>query len=235
MGDLLEEMILQRLQGHMVRESGLSENQFGFRKGRSTVDAIQAVVYIVTKARIGTDERKGFCALISIDIRNAFNTVRWDLPAVTSIIGFADDALVCAADDVRILELRINESVWRAKCWLDSWCLKMIPEKTEPLLVTDRRSFQYPKIVFGEHEIEWEKIIKYLRVQLARRLSFGEHLQIATAKLIQFFSFLTIPMIIHIDKVLLTSAESKHFLFTYQLVTHYLLMWVHRNAKMDDF
>ena len=235
MGDLLEEMILQRLQGHMVRESGLSENQFGFRKGRSTVDAIQAVVYIVTKARIGTDERKGFCALISIDIRNAFNTVRWDLPAVTSIIGFADDALVCAADDVRILELRINESVWRAKCWLDSWCLKMIPEKTEPLLVTDRRSFQYPKIVFGEHEIEWEKIIKYLRVQLARRLSFGEHLQIATAKLIQFFSFLTIPMIIHIDRVLLTSAESKHFLFTYQLVTHYLLMWVHRNAKMDDF
>ena len=31
MGKLLEEMILQRLQGHMVRENGLSENQFGFR------------------------------------------------------------------------------------------------------------------------------------------------------------------------------------------------------------
>ena len=42
MGKLLEEMILQRLQGHMVRESGLSENQFSFRKGRSTVDVIQA-------------------------------------------------------------------------------------------------------------------------------------------------------------------------------------------------
>ena len=65
------------------------------------------------------------------------------------IIGFADDALVCDADDVRILELRINESLWRAKRWLDSRCLKMAPEKTEALLVTDRRSFQYPKIVLG--------------------------------------------------------------------------------------
>ena len=42
-------------------------------------------------------------------------------------------------------------------------------------------------------------------------------------------------MIIHIDRVLLTSAESKHFLLTYQLVTHYLLMSVNRSAKMNDF
>ena len=60
----------------LVGENGLSENQFGFRKGRSTVDAIQAVVNIATNARKGTGKRKGFCALISIDIRNAFNTAR---------------------------------------------------------------------------------------------------------------------------------------------------------------
>ena len=87
-----------------------------------------------------------------------------DLPAGTSIIGFADDALVvCAADYVRILQLRINECLWRANRWLDSRCLKMAPEKTEALLVTDRRSFQYPKIVHGEHEIEWKKSIKSCR------------------------------------------------------------------------
>ena len=222
MWNLLEEMILQRLQGHMVRENGLSENQFSFRKRRSTVDAIQAVVDIATKARGVTGKRKGFCALSSIDIRNAFNTAKWnicmeamvrkkvpdyllrmiddylsdrwviyegdkwslkdemtcgapqgsrvgplvwnvmyddflrmDLPAGTSIIGFADDALVvCAADNVKILDLRINDSLWQAKRWLDSRGLKMAPEKTETLLVTDRRSFQYPKIVLGEHEIE---------------------------------------------------------------------------------
>ena len=32
--------------------------------------------------------------------------------------------------------------------------MKMAPEKTEALLVTDKRSFQNPKIVFGEREIE---------------------------------------------------------------------------------
>ena len=67
----------------------------------------------------------------------------------------------------------------------------MAPDKTEALLVTDRTSFQYRKIVFGEHEIEWKKSIKYLGVQLDRRLSFGEHLQIATAIAIQCGAALT--------------------------------------------
>ena len=108
--------------------------------------------------------------------------LRMDLPAGTSIIDFADDALVvCASDNVGILELRINDSLWRAKRWLDSRGLKLAPENTEALLVTDRRSFQYPKIVLGEYKIEWKKSIKYLGVQLDRRISFGEDLQIATA------------------------------------------------------
>ena len=81
--------------------------------------------------------------------------------AGTSIICSADDALVVyAADDVRIQELRINESLWWAKRWVDSRCQKMAPEKTVALLATDRRSFQYQKIVHGEHEIEWKKSIK---------------------------------------------------------------------------
>ena len=103
--------------------------------------------------------------------------LRLELPAGTSILSFADDVLVvCAAEDVRILELRINESLWQAKHWLDRRGLKMAPEKTEALLVTDRRSFPYPKIILGEHEVEWKTSIKYLRVQLDRRLSFGKHL-----------------------------------------------------------
>ena len=36
MGKLQKEMILQRLQGQMVGENGLSENQFGFQKGTSS-------------------------------------------------------------------------------------------------------------------------------------------------------------------------------------------------------
>ena len=118
--------------------------------------------------------------------------LRMDLPAGTSIIGFTDDALVmCADDDVENLELRINDILWWAKRWLDSRCLKMAREKTETLLVTDRRSLKYPRIVLGKHEIEWKKSIMYLGVQLDQRLSFGEHLQIATAKAIQCGAALT--------------------------------------------
>ena len=108
-------------------------------------------------------------------------------------VGFADDTLVvCAAEDLRILKLGINESLWWSKRWLDSRGLKMALEKTEALLVTDR-SFQYPRIVGGEHEVNWKTSIKYLGVQLYQRLSFGEHLEIATAKAIQWLGlFLTL-------------------------------------------
>ena len=168
MGKLLEGMILLRLKGHMVGENGLSENQFGFRKGRSTVDAIQAVVDIATKARRGTAKRKRFWAFISIDIRNAFHTARWNICIGAMVRKKVPDYLLRMIDD-----------------YLSDSCLKMAPGKTEALLVTDRWSFQYPKIVRGEHEIEWKKSIKYLGAQLDRRFSFGQHLQIATAETVQ--------------------------------------------------
>ena len=75
--------------------------------------------------------------------------------------------------------------LWQAKRWLDSRGLKMAPEKTEASLIRDRRSFQYPRIIFGEHEVEWKTSIKYLGIQLDRRFGFGEHLKIAAAKAIQ--------------------------------------------------
>ena len=46
-------------------------------------------------------------------------------------------------------------------------------------------------LFLGEHEIEWKKSIKYLGVQSDRWLSFGKHLQIATAKAIQCRAALT--------------------------------------------
>ena len=48
--------------------NNLSENHSGFKKGISTVNAIQALVDIATKLRRKTDKRKGFFVLISIDI-----------------------------------------------------------------------------------------------------------------------------------------------------------------------
>ena len=99
MGKLLEGSILQRLQALLVGENGLSENHFGFRKGRSTVDAIQAVVNIATNARKGTGKRKGFCALISIDIRNAVNSARWNICIEAMMQNKVPDYLLRVIDD----------------------------------------------------------------------------------------------------------------------------------------
>ena len=61
----------------------------------------------------------------------------------------------------------------------------MAPEKAEEFLLTDKRSFQYPKSVLKEYEVVWKTSIRYLGMQLDRRLSFSEHLQIVTTKGIQ--------------------------------------------------
>ena len=157
----------------------IGQNPFPFND-QITYSKMSLAPVLIIIIIIITGKCKGFCALISSDIRNAFNTSRWniciqamvreqvpdyllrmkydylcdrwvihegekwslkkektcgvpqgsrvgllvwnvmyddflhmDLPAGTSIIGFTDDALVvCAADDVEILELRINESLW---------------------------------------------------------------------------------------------------------------------------
>lgn len=54
MGKLLEAMVLERLQRILVGENSLLENQFGFRKGRSTVDAILSVVNLAKEVNQGS-------------------------------------------------------------------------------------------------------------------------------------------------------------------------------------
>ena len=78
MGKLYERMLLHRLRTHIDDNGGLSPKWYGFQKGRSTVDAIRNVTDIATKVKNGTWKTKGFCLLITLDISNAFNMVRWD-------------------------------------------------------------------------------------------------------------------------------------------------------------
>ena len=91
-------MIVQTLQGHMVRENGLGK-PVRLLESRSPVDAIQAVVDIATKARRGTGKRKGFCALIRINIRNAFNTARWHICIKARVRKKVPDYLLQMIDD----------------------------------------------------------------------------------------------------------------------------------------
>lgn len=75
LGKLLERIIALRISGHLAGEGpDLHPNQFGFRAGRSTIDAVLKVKAFTTDA-----VREGEVVLaISLDIVNAFNTLPWD-------------------------------------------------------------------------------------------------------------------------------------------------------------
>lgn len=81
MGKMLERAIYKRLLDVAEINGALSQNQFGFRKSRSTVDAIKRVVDTAASAiegkrwRFGTKE---YCAVVTLDVKNAFNSANWD-------------------------------------------------------------------------------------------------------------------------------------------------------------
>uniref|UniRef100_A0ABD2WSZ8 Reverse transcriptase domain-containing protein n=1 Tax=Trichogramma kaykai TaxID=54128 RepID=A0ABD2WSZ8_9HYME len=70
-----------RLEAHTEGPAGLADSQFGFRKRRSTVDAIQTVLSTARSAISGKRWHRGikkYCAIITLDVKNAFNSARWD-------------------------------------------------------------------------------------------------------------------------------------------------------------
>lgn len=69
----MERIVKNRMEKHLQGGEGLSKNQFGFRKGTSTVDAIIEVRRIVQEK-----QDKGLVVVaMSLDIRNAFNSIEW--------------------------------------------------------------------------------------------------------------------------------------------------------------
>lgn len=75
-GKVLERLILGRLQEHL--ENHLSEHQHGFRPGRSTIGAIEEVVSTVRRGwGTGTAKSSSHTIIVTLDIKNAFNTARW--------------------------------------------------------------------------------------------------------------------------------------------------------------
>ena len=78
-GKIFERIIHQRIEA--VVDPLLADNQYGFRKGRSTLDAINLVVNTAKEAIAGTRWKGGtkkYCLVATLDIRNAFNSANWN-------------------------------------------------------------------------------------------------------------------------------------------------------------
>lgn len=72
-GKLYEQLLLERLTKDLDRTGGLSNNQFGFRKGRQTMDAINEIINIAGRA----GAQRELCVAITLDVQNAFNSASW--------------------------------------------------------------------------------------------------------------------------------------------------------------
>lgn len=79
-GKILERIILNRTEAAIGHS--FENNQYGFRKGKSTIHATNQVVGIAKDAIAGKSwkhGRKKYCILAALDVKNAFNSARWDV------------------------------------------------------------------------------------------------------------------------------------------------------------
>jgi len=78
-GKLLERLLLQRLEAHLDARGGMrrAPNQFGFRRGISTENAVESVLSVARRAAAGVGRGKELCVLFTLDVKNAFNSLRW--------------------------------------------------------------------------------------------------------------------------------------------------------------
>lgn len=245
-GKVLEKLLVNRLEMEISRCGGLSPMQFGFVKRKSTVDAIQVVVNTAKEAR----EHLRFCAIVTLDIKNAFNTADWNvirqtirdrnfsgylvqmidsylenrileyetddgikqfevsagvpqgsilgpflwnimydgllnlaLPGGSKLVGYADDvALIVDQPSAPLTEIITNDCLGRIHRWLNSRNLALAAAKTEAIIVTKRRSFEYPKLRVDGYEIPISTNLKYLGIVLDSRLSFKDHVEMVAKK-----------------------------------------------------
>lgn len=94
-GKLYEHLILARLKDELQRTGGLSEKQFGFREGRQTTDAINEVIKIAREAAAFSAPHRRICVMVTLDVKNAFNSASWQLILAELRRRGIDNNLVC--------------------------------------------------------------------------------------------------------------------------------------------
>ena len=75
---LLERLLGDRIKVEVKEKGGLSERQYGFRKHKSTTDAVTKMVELTSEATSGNCKFKKLSILTSFDVRNASNSAPWD-------------------------------------------------------------------------------------------------------------------------------------------------------------
>ncbi|KAH8345362.1 hypothetical protein KR059_002276, partial [Drosophila kikkawai] len=244
---VLEHLISTRLERAIVAAGGLSDSQYGFRKAKSTVDAISKVVDIASAAIAGQRWKGGskeYCLIVTLDIRNAFNTARWGriMDALLSNFGvptyllnlmrnyFHDRMLQIDSDSgTQTVELSCGVpqgSVLAPLLWNAMYAgLQLAPQKTEAVLVSSRKKVEGASVRVCDASVRSSRAIKYLGVMIDTRLSFREHLTYASSKAATTVRALSRIMLNHhgprqASKLLLATAARATMLYAAPVWSH---------------
>lgn len=76
-GKIFEKLLRSRLRIAIEESGGLSKKQHGFRTNRSTIGAIREVISVTQRAWQGNHRSRNSCVLVTLDVKNAFNSARW--------------------------------------------------------------------------------------------------------------------------------------------------------------
>ena len=78
-GKAMEALIAARLWTEIERNRSLSDRQFGFRRGCSTLGALEQVMQVAEQERRRTLKTRNLCLVILLDVKNAFNSMSWNV------------------------------------------------------------------------------------------------------------------------------------------------------------
>jgi hypothetical protein len=78
-GKAFEAILVNRLTKELDARETLAGSQYGFRQGRSTVDAIQDVMEVAWEERRRTLKTRHLVLAVMLDVRNAFNSMPWEV------------------------------------------------------------------------------------------------------------------------------------------------------------
>lgn len=75
---LFEKILVERLRDHIAGSGRLTRNQYGFRPGRSTIYAMTRIQKIFTTANARATTNKHYVGILTMDVKNAFNSAPWE-------------------------------------------------------------------------------------------------------------------------------------------------------------
>lgn len=108
--------------------------------------------------------------------------LRLPVPPGVRLVGFADDlAVVVTAHNADLLEQAANPTLGRIDRWLGDNGLQVSTAKSEAVVLTKKWAYSNPMFLISGSVIPVKPAIRYLGVQLDTRLTFTQHIRLASA------------------------------------------------------